>query len=297
LKKNGLFIVVYIVLIVVLGLPSYIKDSKADIIDVYGTGAGNFLPKENCSLIMTNASVVFNVDAEEYLSRINIDFTGNYTIFNPGESMNATLVAPFSLDFENLESSCVIKIENTTVPYDFLEYNFTESPWEEYLQSQYFMQNRKFLIINATFPENDSITIEYSFDANIGISSSVGILNIYYDVGTSRAWNGTITERVEFRVYGKPPDSYSSYRKDRFEYNCTISDITNGKSYAWEWENEIINVNSVYISYSYFNPWVKLVPIILFPLLFGGIIIFVASSSTRKKRNERKARRELRHPN
>ena len=111
----------------------------------------------------------------------------------------------------------------------------------------------------------------------------------------SRAWNGTVSERVEFKVYGKPPDYYSSYRKDHFEYNCTISDITNGKSYAWEWENEIINVNSVYISYSYYNPWVRLIPIILFPSLFGGIIIWVAFSSTRKKRNERKARRELRH--
>ncbi|MBY8981238.1 MAG: hypothetical protein KGD72_12675, partial [Candidatus Lokiarchaeota archaeon] len=116
------------------------------------------------------------------------------------------------------------------------------------------------------------------------------ILKIFYDVGTSRAWNGTISERVEFKVYGKTPDSYSPSR------NCTISDITNGKSYAWEWENEIININSVYISYSYYNPWARFVPIILFPLLFGGIIIWVVFSSTRKKRNERKARRELRHP-
>ena len=297
MKKGKLFIVVYIILIIVLGLPTPIRDSKADIIEVYGTGAGNFLPEVNCSLIMTNASVIFNIDAEEYLSRINIDFTGNYTIYNPSESMNVTLVAPFSLDFKNLESSCVIKIENTSVPFDFIEYNFTDSPWEEYLQASYFMQNRKFLIINATFPENDSITIEYSFDANIHISSSVGILNIYYDVGTSRAWNGTISERVEFKVYGKTPDSYSSYRKDRFEYNCTISNLNNGKSYAWEWEKEIINVNSVYISYSYYNPWVKLIPIILFPSLFAVVIIWVASSSTRKKRNERKARRELRHSN
>ena len=270
-----------------LGLPTFMKDSKADIIDVYSTGAGNFLPTENCSLTMTNANVIFNIDAEEYLSRINFDFSGNYTIYNPSESMNATLVAPFSLNFENLESSCVIKIGNATVPYTFLEYNFTESPWEEYLQSRYFMQNRKFLIINATIPENDSITIEYRFDANIGISSTVGILNIYYDVGTSRAWNGTISERVEFKVYGKVPDSYSSYRKDRFEYNCTISDITNGKSYAWEWENEIINVNTVYISYSYYNPYARLIFIIIFLSMFAVVIISVVLINRRFKRKVR----------
>ena len=277
-----------------LGLPTYIRDSKADVVMTYGMGAGNLLPEENCSLIMTNASVIFNIDAERHLSRINIDFTGNYTIYNPSESMKVTLVAPFSSEFKNLESSCVIKIENTTVSYEFLEYNFTDSPWEEYLESRYFMQNRKFLIINATFPENDSITIEYSFDAHIDITSSFDILNIFYDVGTSRAWNGTITERVEFRVYGKRPDSYSSYRKDRFEYNCTISDIEDGKSYVWEWENEIINVNSVYISYSYYNPYAKLIFFILFPSFWAVIIISLALIARRYKR---KTRRELRPSN
>jgi len=293
LKKSRLFIIVYIILIAVLGLPTYIRDSKADVVMTYGMGAGNFLPEENCSLIMTNVSVIFNVNAEQHLSRIHIDFTGNYTIYNPNESMKVTLVAPFSSDFKNLESSCVIKIDNTTVSYDFIDYNFTDSPWEEYLDWQY-ERNRKFLIINATFPENDSITIEYSFDAHIDIMSSFDILHIFYDVGTSRAWNGTITERVEFRVYGKRPDSYSSYRKDRFEYNCTISDIEVGKSYAWEWENEIINVNSVYISYSYYNPYAKLIFFILFPSFWAGIIISLVLI---RRRYKRKARRELHHPN
>lgn len=272
-----------------LGLPTSIRNSKADIVMIDGMGTGNFLPEENSTLIMTNASVIFTIGAKAYLSRIYINFTGNYTIYNPSESMNATLVAPFSSDFKNLESTCVIKIDNTAVSYDFIKYNFTESPWEEYLDWQY-AHNRKFLIINATFPENDSITIEYSFGAYVD-TMYMDILKIYYDVGTSRAWNGTISERVEFKVYGKTPDSYSPSR------NCTISDITNGKSYAWEWENKIIDINSVYISYSYYNPWVRLIPIILFPILFGGLIVWVALNSTRKKRDERKARRELRHPN
>ena len=245
----------------------------------YGTGVGNFLPEENSTLIMTNASVIFTIGAKAYLSRININFTGNYTIKNPSESMNATLVAPFSSDFKNLESTCVIKIDNTTVSYDFIEYNFTESPWEEYLDWQY-AHNRKFLIINATFPENDSITIEYSFDAYVD-TKYIDILNIYYDVGTSRAWNGTISERVEFKVYGKTPDYYSSSR------NCTISDITNGKSYTWEWENEIINVNSVYISYSYYNPYARLIFIIIFLSMFAVVIISVVLINRRFKRKVR----------
>jgi len=293
LKKHRLFLVVCIILIVELGFPIHIRDSKADIVTIHETGTGTFLPEENCPLIMTNANVILIIGAKAYLERIYISFSGNYTIYNPTESMNSTLIAPFSSEFEILESSCAIKIENTTVPYEFLEYNYEDSPWEEYFDWEYVRTwSRLFLIVNATFPENDSITIEYSFIAYIDIMDrSFDYLNIYYDVGTSRAWNGTISERVEFKVYGKTPDSYSSSR------NCTISDITNGKSYAWEWEDEIINSNIVYITYSYYNPWARFVPIILFPSLFGGIIIFVALNSTKKKRNERKARRELRHSN
>lgn len=47
---------------VVLTAPKYIDNSKADLISVYTTFAGNFLPVENCSLIMTNANVIFNID-------------------------------------------------------------------------------------------------------------------------------------------------------------------------------------------------------------------------------------------
>ncbi|KKL63542.1 hypothetical protein LCGC14_2174060 [marine sediment metagenome] len=70
-------------------------------------------------------------------------------------------------------------------------------------------------------------------------------------MGTSRAWNGPITERVEFKVYGKLPDSYSNYSS---EYNCSVSDNEDGISYAWEWENKVISVDRVYIKYYYNDP-------------------------------------------
>jgi hypothetical protein len=285
LKKNRFIIVVYIILILFLGLPIHLRDLKADIILVHGMGTGNFLPEENNPLIMTNASVNFNIDSKTYLSRININFTGNYTIYNPGKSISATLVAPFSSDFKNLESSCVIKIDNVIIDYKFLGFNISGYPWDEYLEWS-LLQNRDFLIINATFPENDSIMIQYSFNAYIDNMQNYQILNILYDVGTSRAWNGSISERVEFKVYGKLPDSYSSYREDSFEYNCTISEIEDGKSYMWEWKDEIINVNSVYISYSYYNPWWRLFPFIFFPL-FIGIPIIVAVIVIRKTKRKK----------
>ncbi|MFX0139842.1 MAG: hypothetical protein ACFFDN_39745, partial [Candidatus Hodarchaeota archaeon] len=270
MKKFRLSIIVYIISIIVLSFPIIIRESKADVVPIDFAGTGNFLPEEDVPLIMTNASVIFNIDAHYYYNRFDVTFKGNYTIYNPFASTNLTLAAPFSSEFKDLESSCLIRIDNNSIPYRVVEYtweNFSGTPWDLYV-SWHFREPRKFVIINVTFPENDSITIEYSFDAYIENPANDGYFQIFYDVGTSRAWNGSITERVEFEVYGKHPDSYSSYRKNLFEYNCTITDIEDGISYLWEWENEIINVDTVYISYSYFNPWNRLWPFIVFPILF-----------------------------
>ena len=281
MKKARFLIICCIISIIILNFPKKIKDSKADVVTIIKNGVGNFLPEENCSLIMTNASVLFDVDAKYYHRKIYIDFKGNYTIYNPGESKNATLAAPFSSLFENLEESCVIKINNTPISFEFLEYNYTD-PWEEYLY-WYYMGQRRFITSNITFPANNSIRIEYSFNAYIEIHESFGGVEIFYDVGTSRAWNGTISELVEFKVYGNRPYSYS-------ENNCTISDIEEGISYIWEWKNEIINVDRVYIYFSYFNPWQRLWPFIVFPSLIIGFILLVVLV---RRRDNKRARERI----
>jgi len=259
----------------------YIGNSRADLLEVYAKGTGNFLPMENCSLIMTNASIIFNI--EHRTNRIDISFEGNYTVYNPDESLNMTLVAPFSTDFYNLESTCIVKVGGNITPFSFLEYNFFESPWEQYLDTRFEMSSRrKFIVINTTVAENSSIELEYSFEAYTVDPNSVDVLEIYYDVGTSRAWNGSITERVEFKVHGKLPDSYSEYEQG----NCTITNIENGKSYVWEWLNEVITTNSVYIKYR--NPWRyvlgRIIPFIIIPSVFSAIIIPIVIINRRAKR-------------
>jgi hypothetical protein len=278
MKKSRFLIIFYIISVLILNFPLQIKKSRADVITIIKNGVGNFLPEENCSLIMTNASVMFDVDAKYYHRKIYIDFKGNYTIYNPGESKNATLAAPFSSLFENLEESCIIKINNTPISFEFLEYNYSD-PWDEYLY-WYYMGQRRFITSNITFPASNSIKIQYLFNAYIEIHESVDALEIFYDVGTSRAWNGTISELVEFKVYGKRPDSYS-------ENNCTISDIEDGISYLWEWNNETINVDRVYIYFSYFNPWQRLWPFIVFPSLIIGVVTLLLLARRRDKRRER----------
>jgi len=283
LRKHRLKIVFCIFVIVISSLPKYISYSRADLLEVYVKGTGNFLPVENCSLIMTNASVIFNI--EHIANRINVGFEGNYTIYNPDESVNVTLVAPFSTDFFNLESTCMVKVGGNITPFSFIEVSLYETSWEQYLSSREWSNRRKFVVINATIAENSSIELEYSFIAYTMDPNSVDVLEIYYDVGTSRAWNGSITERVEFKVHGKLPDYYSNCSKDVFEYNCTITDIEDGKSYAWEWLNKVITADDVYIKYS--NPWRYILGRLALPIIlsvFGVIIILIVIIKRRAKR-------------
>ena len=74
-----------------------------------------FVPVENTPLIMTNASVVIDVNYRESSNKIYLHFNGNYTIYNPNVSQVITLGAPFSLDFTNIEDNCLIKVNEITI--------------------------------------------------------------------------------------------------------------------------------------------------------------------------------------
>jgi len=240
-----------IFIVMMLSLTMYIPNLKADITSVKYTGTGNLFPEENCTLIMTDANVIFDINYKEQYNRIDIGFKGNYTVYNPDIAQNITIAAPFSPGFKNLESTCVIRIDNIIQTFKFIQLNWSD-PWADYLYSigLDLFYSRTFILTNVTFPENYSVKIEYSFEAYIDQPNSDDRLYIYYDVGTSRAWNGTITECVEFKTYGKLPDSYSN-NTDMYNYDFTVSNLPNGRSYTWDWIDETIMLNSVYISYYY----------------------------------------------
>ena len=292
MQKSKIRNSVFIFFIVLLSLSTVIPDFRADLISINRTGTGNLFPDENCSLIMTNASVIFDIYYLEQYNEIFIRFNGNYTIYNPDTSQNLTIAAPFSSEFENLESTCVIKVDNDSIPFTYFQYHWSD-PWAEYLDSVTSL--RSFVLTNITFLENSSTKIEYSFAAYIIQPDSNDRLNIYYDVGTSRAWNGSITERVEFKAHKKLPNSYSTMGPDSNNYSCIVSNISDGRSYLWEWVNETIMIDSVYISYSY--PYYSLrrfIPFILFGSVFGSVFIIEIIILLRKRRKKRlKAKKQM----
>jgi hypothetical protein len=129
--------------------------------------------------------------------------------------------------------------------------------WNKYLENIDFPV-RKFYLFNVTIPANNSVVISFSCESIErsvrGLIKDFGYYEIIYDVGTARVWNGNITEIVAFEVYGRLPD-YCYHEED-----CNISDLNNAKipilsrycnkCYSWEWNNEMIEFNSVGIVYT-----------------------------------------------
>jgi len=292
LQRNRISVSFYLFFIVLISLTKFIPDSKADVASVKYTGAGSFFPAENCPLIMTNASVLFDIDYNEPSNRIDIRFEGNYTIYNPNASLNITVAAPFSSEFKNLESTCIIKVDNDLKPFNFYQYHWSD-PWAEYLDTVESGSLHSFVLTNITLVENSSVLIEYSFDAYMIPSVDDDQLRILYSVGTSRAWNGSITERVEFKTHGKLPNSYSNETAYFDNYIFTLTNFSDGRSYTWEWIDERIDTNTIYISY-YF-PHHRNIRMLrtftMFSLFFGvPIIVVVIIKILDRKRKRLKAK-------
>jgi len=221
---------------------------------------------------------------------IDISFEGNYTIYNPDVSQNITVAAPFSSEFKNLESTCIIKVDNDQKPFTFYQYHWSD-PWAEYLDTVEFGSLYSFVLTNITIVENLSVQIEYSFDAYMIPSVADDQIRIVYNVGTSRAWNGSITERVEFKTHGKLPNSFSSESSYFDNYIFTLTNYSDGQSYTWEWIDETINTNTVYISYSFpHHRTIRMLRIFIILSLYIGvpIIIGVILSILNRKRREKK---------
>jgi hypothetical protein len=138
-----------------------------------------------------------------------------------------------------------IKINDTIVPYTILDgYRHGSDLWYE--AWLIWGDDIMLIVCNITIPENSSIVLKYEIDTSKEINlDELDELTIFYVVGTSRLWSGNITESVEFKVQGKIPHKY--YKP--INKSCIVSKLPDGKSYLWEWKNEIIPDKSVYIVY------------------------------------------------
>ncbi len=229
----------------------------------------------NISLNLLNANVVFNIDSTNYYNNIGVNFDGNYTIFNPNIDANITLYAPFALDFKVVNSSCDVQLNGSTIPFEIVEiyelnYNISSLIWD-FLSNVYSSRSPVIIVCNMTLSKNSTNIIRYKF--NGAISNPLyhsDQFSINYDIGTARAWEGNLTEHIEFKVSGKIPNSYREYTNGISEDRCKITDIGNGRIYIWDWNNERSNVLQVGIIYNG-----RLFPFDINILIIAGISVSV----------------------
>jgi len=249
---------------------------------------GGIFTNSTSSFNLTNANVIFDIDSTDFSNNIGISFEGNYTIFNPNNITEIMIVAPFSVNQSVINSNCIVEVNNSPIIFD-VGYSW-EFGIEDWVMDYSWFEVRTYIVCNITIPENSSQTIRYEFNGLMpNPLYADDKFSIFYDLETSKAWSGNITERVEFNVKGKIPNSYSEWTEGDYDDRCIVLNTANGRTYTWEWDNEKINTRRVGIIYSGKMLRSEIILIIILSISISvpsviAVIIFVVIKKKRKKR-------------
>ena len=253
---------------------------------------GGLLPSNiSLNLQMQQADVCMSINAENHPYSFEVDFYGTYIFYNPNETIELIIGAPFMIDYfyngfnyiDNIDSNMQIFVNGIEVNHTYSYFQNLEG-WEEYIEN--FQFYRIFAIANVSFLGQAFTNIEYSWHSNIETYDLMESLSFYYDVATGRAWSGNITEKVTMSIIGKQPDFYTDYQHGFLSKSCTIDKIPSGKNYTWIWENEEITDFYVGVEYKFdiYNTNYSITSILLGIVSFGITAYFIKKRK-RKKRN------------
>ncbi|MFX1480102.1 MAG: hypothetical protein ACFFCI_18435 [Promethearchaeota archaeon] len=214
---------------------------------------GGICTNNTLAFNLINADVIFDIDSTDFENNIGISFEGNYTIFNPNNATEIMIAAPFSVSELVINSNCTVEVNDSQISFEI------GSDWElgitEFVSNYTAGYSWAFIACNITIPENASQTIKFKFNGlmpnPLNPYRRNDQLSILYDLVTSKAWSGNISERVEFRVHGRFPDRIEERTEWGYEAKDRLitTSIANGKMYSWEWNNEQINTRQVGIIY------------------------------------------------
>ncbi|MBN1216313.1 MAG: hypothetical protein JXA99_12840 [Candidatus Lokiarchaeota archaeon] len=200
------------------------------------TGTIGPFPITNNNCTIKNATILYKVycsDRHDY----SLTIDANYTIYNPNSTLEATILAPFP---DSVMCDLIsVYSDNPFQALDYeIKYDWDYPEYDQYLSVVYSM----ILKSNITLPENNTFKLCYYIDYSY-IFLSANREEIFYWLYTADSWNEISYERIEYQVYGLQPDYFSDN-----EY-MEIINHTNYISYIWTWNNQSIDVNSVYIGY------------------------------------------------
>lgn len=289
-KSIQCFFLIFLLLLTLYLEISSLKLIVANPVTVWGERLelGGILPAEmNSNLSMTNAEVLMEIDATSFREGFLVTFDGNYTITNSGDTTEIQVGAPFYSpyfgysSFQNYDEMLedmnnTLKITVNSIEIPFLLSYINESLavyWHQYIPDVGW--TRLFAVCNITLGASSENVLRFSWIAHIQRHTRSKFVDFYYDVGTSRGWEGTISETVTFKVIGHQPQYYTDYEEDHFEKQCQISNFKEGKLYSWEWLNERINESVVGVRYDT-DKWTEYILyfFVIIPLVTIASVIF-----------------------
>ena len=271
----------------VIVLPLNITAPPASLPDQF---IADIFPSTNTTVSLININTMITIDATDFYNKIGIIFDGNYTLFNPEYTTNLTLILPFSLCIDIQNATFEVSVNDTQIPFEVLS-NTEENisiPGEHLDFISRFVVHCPITLItsNLTLLENNTYIINFQFSTSI--PKPLGFRNLFYMgyyLETARVWKGNLTQRVEFKVFGKLPRYGTGGEYDGFGQ---ISDISGGQSALYEWNKG--TVDTIYVGIRYYGSTSEDVfrivnMVVLNGLAYVAIISGVVIWLKRRKRN------------
>lgn len=242
MKKSQFSSAILIALFVLTGIinicPKITAPPPAPIPDRF---IADIFPNNNNTIIhLLNVSANITLNALDLFNKIEITFNGIYTLFNPENLTNVTIILPFSLCLYIENATYGVSVNDTQIPFEVVrtsEENLTKIGVNiDFLpEFGYFLHCPITLITtNLTLMDNNTYVVKYQFEGSIPEPLRYQIFYMIYSSETAKFWKGNATERVEYNVFGGNPqfDTIGTYNGSR-----QVLDIAGGKKHIYEWSN------------------------------------------------------------
>ncbi|MHA2255574.1 MAG: hypothetical protein ACXAAM_05860 [Candidatus Heimdallarchaeaceae archaeon] len=261
-----------------------------------GLGIASLIPYPgHDGLSLLESSIIMSAELEDMNDfNMPIVFNCSYMIYNPTTTINASFLLPITYDFYNYNnmeeegSIFTVWVNETRVELFYVLDNEFEEEIEEELGYSPHYRSRS---LNASEFQSDSV-IHIEILGEILFSTSLGrianVLSILYDLRTLHHWGSYFKQKVEFRIDGLQPSSFSNYSDTTPERKCLVTHYETGSSYFWNWENEQIVENKTQVQWEIprEKPFTFLVNwdfySILLLILSSSLIVFI--NKNRRKR-------------
>jgi hypothetical protein len=291
--KTPILIVVLILANLINSVPKVVAPGRPPPLYSYQF-ISEVLVNRTLALNLLNSNVITMINSSNYPDNIQIDLNANYTIFNAENDSDLALGLPFSLGINVSKSNFSVKLNN--VPIAFVLENYTQGATNNSEFDldffSFFDLDHPIIVIkcNLTILKYESIQVEFDFNGLV-----VNPLNFWddlylgYYLNTSKVWNGNTTGKVEFRVLGKIPSFFTT---GDYYGKKTVSDIFEGKSCIWEWNNMKINtiILGIYSNDYAFYPYLTIddifiiiINITAYILIISAIVYFIVKKKSRKE--------------